>query len=91
MAEALTVNLDLFFLEFSVDDTVSPGPDISHVSVLSAHSPPYAKGELVITPGCYGVSEIDGQIDRLHRELEEIRKQAHKRYAVRSALRNESR
>jgi hypothetical protein len=33
-----------------------------------------------ITPDCVTLDELEGQIDRLHQELERIRKQARKKY-----------
>jgi hypothetical protein len=35
---------------------------------------------LLITPVCASAGELDGQIDRLHAELEEIRKTGHRKF-----------
>jgi hypothetical protein len=74
--------LDLLFLE-QPDDAL-PGPAISHVCVGSWHKQGYEipNEPQLLTPQCMGTIELDREIDVLHAQLEEIRKEGHRRYAA---------
>jgi len=74
-------NLEFLFIEPPLSE---PVPAISHVALKHAHTPTYVgiQSQPVLTPGCFGPDELDGQIDRLQAELESIRKLAHERYAA---------
>ena len=81
-AHGTTYSLDLFFLDPPVDAAHYP-PAIAHIQVLNSHTPSY-KGidevPQVLTPVCYGIAELEGQVQRLKSELDAILVKARRRF-----------
>lgn len=79
-----TYSLDLLFLAPQSPDVESQsGPPISHVYVKHFTTHDYrtvGKDLPLITPRCLSFGEFDAQIDRLQKELEDIRESARRRY-----------
>jgi hypothetical protein len=74
-------SLDLLFLAPQSPDVESQsGPPISHVYVkyLTGHDyrTKAGKGHSLITPRCLSFGEFSAEIDRLQKELEDIRESA---------------
>ena len=75
-----TFRLDLLFLRPSEADL--PCPAISHVYVKTKSTHGYLGFDPeTITLQCHSLQELEGEIDSLHGELEEIRKMARRKYA----------
>ena len=73
----MTHPLDLDFVK--PGKTELPGPPCSHIYVKS-----YSKGNrgfIFITPDCVSIGELEYEIDRLQKELEDIRKKARRKFA----------
>jgi hypothetical protein len=69
-------SLDWIFLD---DLGVSPIAQI-FIKTSTTHQYPEHNELEFITPECMSVREIDEQIDRLHRELQDIRKALHRKF-----------
>ena len=71
-------NFDLDFIKPGKNDL--PGPSHALVHVKSSHS--FRKSELrYVTPDCVSIREFEYEINRLHKELDQILKRAEKRFA----------
>ena len=71
----MTYSLDLDFVKLG--KTEFPGPPRAHIYVKS-----YSKsnrGFIFITPDCVNIRELEYEIDRLQKELEDIRKKARRK------------
>jgi hypothetical protein len=74
--EYMTHSLDLDFVKPRKKDL--PGPPRAHIYVKS-----YSKsnrGFIFITPDCVSIGELEYEIDRLQKELEDIRKKARRKF-----------
>jgi len=73
-----TTNLDLLYLE---NDPRTQQPSAC-IYLKSADKQEYAgvKGDRLVSAHCMSFIEFDGEIRRLHAELDEIRAQAKKRF-----------
>jgi hypothetical protein len=76
-----TYSFDLLFLP--APDNFPPGPSISEVRLKSYTMGGYTgtPDAPTITPRCISYQELNEQIERLLGELEEIRKEAKKKYS----------
>jgi hypothetical protein len=70
-------SLDLMFRKPSKHQP--SGPSIAHIFVRTYSS--NKKGDIFITPDCFSMKELEGQIDRLKKELETIKKKAQQEFA----------
>ena len=80
MSEPFT--LDLLFL-WDKSDPMAYLDAWSHVTLRAVQSQDY-KGigeKIVLTNRCATLRELEWEIDRLHRELEQVREAARRRYA----------
>lgn len=72
----MTHSLDLDFVR--PGKTELPGPPRAHIYVKS-----YSKSNrdfIFITPNCVSIGELEHEIDRLQKELEDIRKKARRKF-----------
>lgn len=72
----MTRSLDLEFGKPSKNDL--PGPTNAYIYVKTYSC---EKDQIFITPDCVTLRELDEQIDRLKKELEEIRKKAKQKFS----------
>lgn len=73
----MTHSLDLDFVKPGKTDL--PGPPRAHIYIKS-----YSKSNqdfIFITPDCVSIEELEYEIDRLQKELEDIRKKARRKFA----------
>jgi len=78
-------SLDLMFCKPPKDQ--HRGQNIAHICVRSYSS--NEKGDIFITPDCFSMMELEGQIDRLKKELETIKKKVQQEF-VRSEQRDKT-
>ena len=72
----MTHSLDLDFVKPKKKEL--PGPPRAHIYVKS-----YSKSNrdfIFITPNCVSIVELEHEIDRLRKELEDIRKKARRKF-----------
>lgn len=72
----MTYSLDLDFVKLRKTDL--PGPPRAHIYVKT-HSSDTRK-LIFISPDCVTMKELEYEIDRLKKELEEIRKKAKRKF-----------
>ena len=75
----MSYSLELDFVDHS--QTEFPSPPVARVFIKTSTQD--EDGFTYVTPNCVSASELDYQIDRLKKELEEIRKKAHRQFARR--------
>lgn len=72
----MTISLELAFLEPRQGDL--PGPRRAQIYVKNLASDEYV--EHAITPICVTIGEFESEIDRLYKELEEVRMEARRKF-----------
>ncbi|MBA7570404.1 hypothetical protein ES708_12154 [subsurface metagenome] len=73
----MTYSLDFDFVK--PRKTELPGPPRVHIYVKSYSES--TRGFIFITPDCVSIRELEYEIDRLKKELEDIRKKARRKFA----------
>jgi len=72
----MTYSLDLYYVK---PDKKFPGPSRANVYIKT-----YSKdegGHELITPNCVSIREFEYEINRLHKELDDILKKARKKFS----------
>ena len=70
-------SLDLMFCKSSKNQ--HPGTSVARIYVRSCSN---EKGEIIITPDCFSIRELEVEIDRLKKELETIKKKAQQEFVA---------
>jgi hypothetical protein len=70
-------SLDLMFRKPSKNQHKGQGIAHIYVRTYSGNS----EGEIFITPDCFSMRDLEGEIDRLKKELELIKKKAQQEFA----------
>ena len=80
MGNTYSLRLD-FWSPYPLKKGDLPGNAIAHVAIKRS-SRATEEGPPLITPQCVTLGELEYHIDRLKEELEEIRKEANKKFAL---------